>query len=285
MSSRRFQGKNVSLAADCWGDDDEPLVILLHGGGQTRNAWGATGSRMAKSGFQAFAVDLRGHGESDWALDGDYSLGIMVDDLLHILRAIGRPAAIVGASLGGVLGLVATRELRSDQVTALVLVDVTPSLEKGGTERIRKFMLSAPDGFASLTEAQDAVARYLSHRPSPPNTDGLSNNLRLEADGRYHWHWDPAFLAMLRPAAERRDVMLDACRSLTAPALLVRGKSSDVVSEKGAREFLALVPHARFADVYGAAHMVAGDQNDIFAEVVIDFLRSVVHPAAGDAHP
>jgi non-heme chloroperoxidase len=132
-------------------------------------------------------------------------------------------------------------------------------------------MHSAPNGFASVDEAADAVASYLPHRPRPKDTSGLMKNLRLRDDGRYHWHWDPK---MFNGMGERSmDALRDAARGLTAPTLLVRGGMSEVLTEEGAKDFLTLVPHAEFADIAGADHMVAGDRNDAFNAATFDFLE------------
>ncbi|MBW2361886.1 MAG: alpha/beta hydrolase, partial [Deltaproteobacteria bacterium] len=135
----------------------------------------------------------------------------------------------------------------------------------------------------------DSVARYRRHRSRPSDLSGLRKNLRLGEDGRWRWHWDPAFLQGARGrhlAAEGVELeeaerftngkaLMDAASNLSCPVLLVRGKASDVVSSAGADEFLAAVPHARFADVAGAGHMVAGDRNDAFNDAVLGFLRDV----------
>ena len=96
--------------------------------------------------------------------------------------------------------------------------------------------------------------------------------MRLGDDGRYHWHWDPAFRARTRDLDERH-VRLEACaRNLDLPTLLVRGGLSDILTEEGAAEFLELCPGAEYVNIPGAAHMVAGDRNDVFGEAVVDFL-------------
>jgi len=137
----------------------------------------------------------------------------------------------------------------------------------------------ARDGFGSVEEAADAVAAYLPHRPRPRSTEGLKKNLRLSPDGRWRWHWDPRFLDGRRPVdgnrSEVEERLVAAARALTIPAMLVRGGSSELVQEEHAREFLALVPHARFADVSGARHMVAGDRNDQFSAAILDFLSNL----------
>jgi pimeloyl-ACP methyl ester carboxylesterase len=161
--------------------------------------------------------------------------------------------------------------------SALVLVDVAPRLEEEGIARIAEFMLGNLDGFASLEEVADAVAAYNPHRPRPSDLSGLRKNVRQRDDGRWYWHWDPSFLSGGRTDEPRslrnEDRLDDAARALTLPTLLVRGRQSDVLSEAGARHLVTLVPHARYVDVGGAGHMVAGDRNDAFNDAVVDFLR------------
>jgi pimeloyl-ACP methyl ester carboxylesterase len=266
----------LRCAADAYGEEGAPPVLLLHGGGQTRHAWGGTARALARDGWRAIAVDLRGHGESEWAPDGDYRFDAFSADVCALSRALASPPALVGASLGGIASLLAVSELGAP-ARGVVLVDVAPRIELGGAERIVSFMTARPDGFASLEEAADAVAAYLPHRERPRDLRGLAKNLRRCDDGRLRWHWDPRFMARERSglASAEFPLRLDAAaRALRVPTLLVRGRLSDLLSETGARHFLELVPHARYADVSGAGHMVAGDRNDRFTRVVRDFLRA-----------
>ncbi|HVH07173.1 MAG TPA: alpha/beta hydrolase [Myxococcota bacterium] len=271
-------GRNgVRLRAEVCGGEAAPPVLLLHGGGQTRHAWGGTAQALAEDGWCAVSVDLRGHGDSEWAPDGDYAFEAFADDVDAIARTFAEPPVLVGASLGGIASLIAVGQ-RGTPARALVLVDVGPKIEVAGAERVLEFMTSRPDGFASLEDAADAVAGYMPHRERPRDLGGLAKNLRQGEDGRYRWHWDPRFIVRNRPrvAAEGfGDGMDDAARSLRIPTLLVRGKLSDLLSEEGARHFLELAPHAKYADVTGAGHMVAGDRNDLFTRAVRDFLRDV----------
>jgi pimeloyl-ACP methyl ester carboxylesterase len=249
-------------------------VLLLHGGGQTRHSWSGTARRLAAEGWQAIALDLRGHGESDWSPTGAYQLDDFARDVACAARALPRRPVAVGASLGGMAALVAEGEAPGGLLAAVVLVDVTPRLEPGGVQRIIAFMTERPDGFASLAEAADSVAAYREHRARPSDVRGLEKNLRRGPDGRWRWHWDPQFLEsgprVSQPATPGR--LLDAARRLRVPTLLVRGRLSDVVSLEGAAEFRAAAPHARFVDVSGAGHMVAGDRNDLFTDAVVGFL-------------
>lgn len=279
-----FVGRDGNrLASDAAGDPADPPAILLHGGGQTRHSWGTTLGALADKGWRAYAVDLRGHGDSEWAADGDYTLDAFAGDVLAITRQLGAAPALVGASLGGIASLAAIGEHTDENVArALVLVDVAPRMEEQGRMRIGTFMMEHMEsGFGSLDEVADAIQRYNPHRPRPSDLGGLAKNLR-ERDGRWYWHWDPEFIGgRLGGADETRASLVDPARlklaaaALTVPTLLVRGRVSDLLSEEGARELLELVPHAQMVDVAGAGHMVAGDRNDLFNEAVVTFLESV----------
>lgn len=274
----RFEGRDgVPLAADAYGDPSDPPALLLHGGGQTRFAWGNTAQQLAAAGWYAISMDQRGHGESGWASNKDYSVDAFVDDVRAVAEQLTAPPVLVGASLGGIAALIAEGESHPALAAALVLVDIAPKIEASGAMRIIQFMQGKPEGFASVEEAADAVAAYLPHRRRPADLSGLEKNLRRMDDGRYRWHWDPAFLEPghgPRPG-ENTDRLRMAARRLSVPTLLVRGRLSDLLSEEGARDFLALVPHARFADVSDAGHMVAGDRNDRFTAAVIEFLAEL----------
>ena len=269
------------LAADVDGPEDGPAVVLIHGGGQTRHSWSGTWRVLADAGWRAWSVDLRGHGGSDWSPEGDYSLDAFAGDLVALSTALPHPPILVGASLGGLAALVAVSEaeVQSDIARAVVLVDVAHRVEVAGRERIGAFMTDNEDGFASLEEAADAISAYNPHRPRPSDLSGLAKNLRRRPDGRWVWHWDPLFVkGKFGSADETRSSVVDEGRlgravdRLTVPALLVRGRSSDLLSEEGAQDFLVRAPHAELADVAGAGHMVAGDRNEIFNRAILDFL-------------
>ncbi|MCW2933052.1 MAG: alpha/beta hydrolase fold protein [Actinomycetia bacterium] len=274
-----FTGGAGRLAGDRWDPAGPPrgIVLLLHGGGQTRHSWREAGPVLAGDGWTAIALDFRGHGDSDRAADGRYRVDAMVEDMTEVLRAIGEPPVIIGASLGGLTGIVLAGE-RPDALRALVLVDAVPQIEPSGAQRIFEFMRSAPDGFGSLEEAAEAVRAYQPHRVRPVNLDGMRKNVRLAEDGRWYWHWDPQ---MMQPPdwEEMRQLgarTRAAAARITAPVLLVRGQLSDVVSEDGARDLLATIPHATYTNVADTGHMVAGDDNSVFLERVAAFLDTEV---------
>ena len=272
-----FRGEaSLALVADEWnrggGDPDMPTILMLHGGGQNRFSWKNTGAILAEHGFHVVALDARGHGDSDRAPNGEYTIDILARDVAEVIGQIGRPVVLIGASMGGLTGIMVARAAGPQKVTKLVLVDVVPRIEEQGTHRIRDFMTRHMHGFDTLEQAADAIAEYLPHRKRPGNLDGLKKNLRHRG-GRWHWHWDPAFVTNIsgNPFADIARLE-QAATELEIPILLIRGKLSDVVSQQGVQDFLAKVPGAEFVELSDAGHTAAGDDNDAFSDAVVDFV-------------
>jgi len=270
----------IGIAADFWGEPGNPLVVLQHGGGQTRHAWKGTGEKLGQAGFLAYALRARGHGDSEWASDGYYQQDTMIDDLIAVARGLGDPRPIlVGASMGGGVSLCAVGEERID-ARALVLVDMAPQIEPAGAQRIMDFMHQKPEGFDSLEEVADAIAAYQPHRKRPRVLDGLKKNVRIDDSGRLRWHWDPNWLGgrqfgEVDVRIERMQMAAERLAQLRTPTQLVRGGLSDVLSPEGAQSFLETCPHAEYVNVTDAAHMVAGDRNDLFTDAVVGFLHRI----------
>jgi pimeloyl-ACP methyl ester carboxylesterase len=267
----------LTLAADIAGPRGAPTVVLGHGGGQTRHSWDKAEQQLANAGYFAVNYDLRGHGDSDWSTDGDYSLETRADDLAAVAAQGSRPFALVGASLGGITAMVAAS--RGLDPAALVLVDIVPKMSPKGVAKITAFMTANPDGFASLDDAADAISAYYPDRPRPKDLSGLKKNLRQGADGRWRWHWDPSWMQSPRGDPRYLLKLMDAADwTDRIPTLLVRGMKSDIVDDDGVEDLRRRIPKLEIADIRGAGHMVAGDKNDEFNGAVIEFLRRVMPP-------
>src|SRR3954462_1191888 len=116
----RLAGAGVGLAANVYGEPGAPPVLLLHGGGQTRHAWGSAATAFAAAGRRAYSIDLRGHGNSDWSPDGAYGLARFAADVETVATGLYERPALVGASLGGLAALIAVGESEQPIATALV---------------------------------------------------------------------------------------------------------------------------------------------------------------------
>ena len=285
MSSRQIKERvyqlattnGVSLCCSAFGDSAAAPIILSHGGGQTRFAWKKTAELLAEQGYYALSYDHRGHGDSTWSDDGEYNIDRFAGDQLHLAQSLSTAAEkpiLVGASLGGLTAMVVEGEIQPNSYRAIVLVDVTPTLKKEGTDAIFAFMNAhLNDGFDSLEHAADVIAEYTG-RPRQQDVSGLEKNLRLRS-GRWYWHWDPKIMDIQHRRQGGSERMLAAAAALRCPVFLVRGKQSDIVEKEQVETFLKLVPHAEYVDVEEAKHMVAGDKNDIFTEQLLLFIQSL----------
>jgi pimeloyl-ACP methyl ester carboxylesterase len=255
------------------GDGAGPGVLLAHGFGQTRQAWVQTQRRLSDAGHANLAWDARGHGQSDRnPAPSRYSGEQLVDDVTTAAAALGTAPVLVGASMGGLTGLMA--QSRERLFSAMVLVDITPRWEAAGVERILGFMNAHPEGFDSFEHAAEQIAAYLPHRREKKTPAQLAHLLNARPDGRLAWHWDPRLLSEFIPSTDNLQHLIeDACRQLDIPVLLVSGGRSDLVTSRTVEHFLELAPHARHVQLPDATHMVAGDDNDAFTETLLHFLH------------
>lgn len=278
--SRSFDGLRLAHERR-QGSAGVPDILYLHGFGQTRQAWGPTAERLAQAGYGGLTVDGRGHGESDWnPAERPYSMEQFVADAAGLARTTLQKPILVGASMGGLLGLLTEGESESGLYAALVLVDITPRWEPRGVERILDFMGAHPEGFANLEAAAESIADYLPHRRRRKTPAELSSLFVRHADGRWRWHWDPRLLDdVARDGARYQTRLMQAAARVRIPTLLISGGLSDLVSDATVDEFLALVPHAEHVRIADATHMVAGDRNDAFTGAVMTFLTTLRSPS------
>ena len=276
MRLSEFAGAGgIRLVADSLGDEHRPAIVCLPGGGQTRHSWHRSAKTLVAQGYYVISVDLRGHGDSEWATNGDYSIDAFVGDVLAVCRALPQPPILVGASIGGIAAAIAVGESTTAIARALVLVDVVPNMANAGLDRIRDFMRAGSAGFASVAEVSAAVARYLPHRRRAGNSlNGLRKNLRAHSDGRLYWHWDPAFHAGSGQRSEQGMFtrMAAASSRIRIPVLLVSGARSEAVDHAAGSQLMQLIPQAEWVRVPYATHMVAGDSNDVFSAAVSEFV-------------
>lgn len=269
---------DLQLAMEAFGAPQPPILLFTHGFGQNRQAWRVSAEHLAQQGWPGLTIDGRGHGDSDWAADGHYELEHFAEDLAAIASDQSDKPILIGASMGGLLGLLLEGESVSGLFSAMVLVDVTPRWETAGVNRILDFMAAHPEGYATLEEAADAIAHHLPHRERK-DPERLRSQLRLDSHGRWRWHWDPRLLQRVAAEAEGYIPRLQAAAArVRIPLLLLSGGRSDVVSQHTIDEFLNLVPHAEHRCIEDATHLVVGDRNDVFTREIARFLERQSRP-------
>jgi pimeloyl-ACP methyl ester carboxylesterase len=254
-----------------WGRPASPAVVLLHGVTGHARTWDDEAEALAGR-FRVLALDQRGHGDSDPAPDGDYTVATMAEDLAAFAdaQALGR-FSIVGLSMGGRVAI-AFAGHQPRRVDGLVVVDIGPDIAPDGRLRVGTLMASTPERFASTEEAL-AFARAA----NPRYTDAMLRHRVLHGtrrvDGGLVWKYDRALREAVRAGRWRDPIDLwPLWQAITCPVLLVRGADSDVLAPETAKRMLETNPRARLVEVPGAGHTVPGDQPETFRRLLAEFL-------------
>ena len=257
-----------SVSALVWGTGPAE-VVLLHGGAQNAHTWDTVALAMDRP---LVAVDLPGHGRSDWRDDHHYSPRTLAEDVEPVVRALAPEARlVVGMSLGGLTALCLTARA-PDLVRRLAVVDVTPGTDRAKAEPIITFV-SGPERFESF----DAVLeRTVAHNPTRSVSSlrrGVLHNATQDPDGSWRWRWDPQHLSAVEGEVEFGDLWetVDAVR---VPFLLLRGALSGVVGDEDVAEVRRRVPSVRVEVVEGAGHSIQGDQPVELARLLNEFAAS-----------
>lgn len=268
--SRRFRAPDgPSIHALDWGGRG-PSAVLLHGGALTARTWDYVALAL-RSDFRIVALDLRGHGTSDWA--DDYSINRFADDLLPVVDGLGiERTHIVGMSFGGIIGC--EFGLRHpDRTETLALVDVTSRPVFAATARMRAFMAKFRCA-ATVAEAVD-MALAVSPKSDPERLYyRMRTLLKRGEDGLLVWkndhRWPPNYAAILTHLASFEARV----PGMAAPFLLARGGESLIVTEDAARDFTARFPEGRWVNIAGAGHNVQEDNPRDLADTLRAFWRT-----------
>lgn len=256
------------LRAIVWGDAPAE-VVLIHGGSQNAHTWDTVALALGRP---AVAVDLPGHGLSDWRPEHDYSVEGNADDVAVAITALA-PAAtvVVGMSLGG-LTSIALADRHADLVRRLVLVDVTPGVNAEKAKAIIDFV-SGPESFASFDEILERTVKFNPTRSVSSLRRGIIHNAKELPDGRWTWRWDP-FRGPSREAVLDSSRLWAAVAAIKAPMLLLRGALSPVVDDEDVAEMQRRNPTIRVAVVEGAGHSIQGDQPLELARILAEELAA-----------
>ncbi|MEE9284542.1 MAG: alpha/beta hydrolase [Dehalococcoidia bacterium] len=256
-----------------WGKEGRPKMLALHGGAQTAHMWDFFSLAM-RADWHIVALDQRGHGDSDWAEDGDYDTAAHVRDIAAITDAIGFGRFdLLGLSMGGrnAYGFTAAHP---DKVRSLVIVDVGPEIEVEGRKHIQEF-LEDTEVFESFDWLVERVKQYNHRRVEDQIRGSLINNLRQMDDGRWTWKYDRRRGIRRDRGGEITEGAWDDIRSIRCRTLIVRGAESDIFSPQTARKMLDAIPGSQMAEIPRAGHLVPGDNPVAFEEAVRRFLAGL----------
>ena len=258
-----------------WGDPSKPGIILLHGFAQTAHSWDFVGLSLCED-YHLIALDQRGHGDTDWAPDADYSPAAYLRDLAAFTTslAVDRPV-VAGLSMGG-RNAIAYAAGHSELMGGLVIVDFAPEFQRAGSEHIRKFVQDT-DELDSIDEFVSRVQAYNPRRSKRQIRGSIVHNIKQLPSGKWTWKYDRVLRQKDRsPKRDRDEIerMWEQVDAVRCPTLVVRGANSNVVSAEAADNLRRRLDGARLATVPDAGHLVPGDNPVGFIAELRDFMRA-----------
>lgn len=255
-----------------WGQKGNPPILFLHGGALTAHTWDLCCLALRDE-FHCLALDQRGHGDSDWAPDADYSIGAQREDVKGFADALGLDRfVLVGMSMGAINAL-AFAIGHPERLSALVLIDAGPQVRRRGSSRIRDFV----NGGAEPASLEAIIERALAFNPRRDPLilrRSLMHNLRQGADGNWTWKYDRRRFQQMggdQHAAERQG-LAEGLAKITCPTLVVRGAESDVFHQEDAERLAASLPDGRQITIARAGHTVQGDNPKDLVSALREFL-------------
>ena len=255
-----------------WGTSGLPPIVFLHGGGLNAHTWDLVCASLRRE-RHCLALDQRGHGESEWSPEMDYSTESQVGDLDAFVERLGLGRfVLVGMSLGGVNAL-AWAGRHSRRLDRLVVIDVGPEIRTEGVRKIQAFTSDAKP-LDSLDEFIDKAMSFNPRRNRELLRRSLLHNLRRMPDGRFMWKYDQRHRGKVDPAAyeRRRELLWSAVDGIECPTLVVRGAQSDVFHDEDAERLAKRLKTGRWVRIEGAGHTVQGDNPAALLVALREFL-------------
>jgi len=271
-ADRTVTARGMSFHYVEWGAASAPPLLCLHGITQTAHSWDEVAADLARD-YRVLCFDQRGHGDSSWARDGNYTRQEMAADLDAITDLLGlRQFVLCGMSMGGINSIAFTAT-HPDKVAALIVVDVSPEIQAKGVANIRSF-IQASDVLDSFEAFVERAHQFNPRRSLDNIRSRLSHNLKQLEDGRWTWKYDTALRSPDRGfQASALSNLWDDVRQIRCPTLIIRGGESDILSDESAAKMQAAVANSRLVTVPGAGHSVMGDNPADFVVAVRAFLK------------
>jgi pimeloyl-ACP methyl ester carboxylesterase len=258
-----------------WGLPSAQPIVLLHGGHQSAHSWDLVSLHLAQR-YRVLALDQRGHGDSEWPRDAEYTNHAMSLDAEAFIEAMGLVQPIVmGHSMGGRNALLLTRR-NPLLLRALVIVDVGPEVSDRGRQVIAGFVQTNQE-FDNLEHFVENVRKYDPYRPREHIERTVKYNMLERADGKYISKCDsaPRRLGLVRGTGPLENITLDEARRFDLPVLVVRGANSNILTADGAERFRDALPQGTLVTVPDCGHNVHGQNTRGFIAAIAGFLDAV----------
>jgi pimeloyl-ACP methyl ester carboxylesterase len=268
---RYVKARGLSFHYVEWGVASQPALLCLHGITQTAHSWDEVAAELLNE-YRMLCLDQRGHGDSDWAPDGDYARQTQAADIDAITDALGVSRFLLaGMSMGGINSITFTAR-HPDKVLALIIVDVSPEVQARGVQNIRSF-IQASDELDTFEEFVERAHQFNPRRSLENLCSRLSHNLKQLPNGKWTWKYDKALRSPGRGFQASTLLNLwDDVHAIRCPTLIIKGGESDILSGESAEKLQAAIPNSRLAVVPGAGHSVMGDNPSGFVAAVREFL-------------
>jgi esterase len=257
-----------------WGTAGLPPMLFLHGGALTAHTWDLCCLALRNE-YHCLALDQRGHGDSDWEPQADYSIAAQREDIKGFADRLGLDRTIlVGQSMGAINALAFAIHYPA-RLSALVMIDAGPEVRRPGSRRIREFVhevAAAP----SLDAIIERALAFNPRRDANILRRSLMHNLRQMPDGSWRWKYDRRRFQNLDREGHRteRRQLADGLARIACPTLVVRGGDSDVFLEEDAVSLARRLPRGQYVTIADAGHTVQGDNPKALVAAIREFLRS-----------
>jgi len=281
-SSERVMIGRLQLHYLDWGNAAAPALLCVHGYTSSADAFNGF-ARNFQDRFHIMALDVRGHGESEWSPTGAYTYHDQAGDLAAFADQLGLGQFILlGTSMGGIIAMTYAMQ-HGQRLRALVLNDIGPEVEHG-SQRITQMVGSRPDQFTTLDEAmayRREASSIVAGRTAAEQHELALGVLRQRPDGKWGWKMDPAYIRQrVEGGAPMRPNLWPALEQLSCPTLIVWGTDSDVLSETQARRMVQTLPKGELLAIPGVGHAPSLAEPTSLAGLE-RFLLSSVGPAGG----
>jgi len=255
-----------------WGDPANPTILMLHGVSQQAHSWDFVSLALSPT-YHVIAVDQRGHGDTDWASDGVYSLDAMQADIDGVVDGLGiTDFNLMGHSMGGRNSFIwASRH--PETLRSLTIVDTGPETQSRGSDRIRNFR-ELPNNLDSFQEFAERIKEYTG-RTDEQVLGALKYSIRETPDGKWSWKWDPETKNRTRSGADPNwtiDKLWECVEAVDCPSLVVRGDHSDIFAEETLAKMGQVMTDCTTQTISNAGHLVQGDNPVDFIAAARDLL-------------
>ena len=269
-----FESDGLKLHALDWGNENDPVCVLLHGFAQTAHSWDFISLSLSHK-YRVIVLDQRGHGDSDWDKDKRYSTEFFVKDINNLVKTQDlKNFNLIGLSMGGRNSYYYASE-NHNMINKLVIVDTGPETIKKGSSNIRNFV-QMNDELNSIEEFVERIKKYNPHRTEEHIRGNILNNIKQLENGKWTWKYDSFLRSGFnnRNAHQKEEDQWKILEKIKTPTLIVKGGKSDILAASTLKKMSDVMMDAQSVTVEEAGHLVPGDNPITFSKILLNFLEA-----------